>query len=108
MVSESTFAVASMSPPLHPPRVTILYKQHSLLDEQVLRVLETGLTARGFPVFVDHFRHAGFQWAREVERQIREADFLVPLLSPDSMQSDLVRFEIETAHDIAQQCGHPI
>ncbi len=107
MTSESTLAPAQTPAGLR-PHVAILYKQHAPVDEQVLRILETELTTRGYSVFVDHFRHSGLEWAREVERQICSADIVIPLLSPDSVQSDLVGFEIETAHDAAQHVGHPI
>src|SRR5437867_4216526 len=108
MTSESSLSSGAASQASHSPRLAILYKQHALLDEQVLRLLETELTSRGYSVFVDHFRHSGVEWACEVERQLRAADVFIPLLSEDSIQSDLVEFEIETAHEIAQQSGHPL
>ena len=104
MTSEPTLAPVQ-TPAVSRPHVAILYKQHAPVDEQVLRILETELATRGYSVFVDHFRHSGVEWAHEVERQICSADIVIPLLSPDSMQSDLVGFEIETAHDAAhRQC----
>jgi hypothetical protein len=62
---------------------------------------------RSYTVFVDRHRYFGVEWAVEVERQLRTADFIVPLLSAASVQSELIAFEIETAHEVSQQSGRP-
>jgi hypothetical protein len=88
-------------------RVAILYRRHAPADEQLLNFIEEQLTREGYRVFVDRHRHFGIEWAADIERQLRQADFVVPLLSADSIRSELIAFEIETAHEAAQQSGRP-
>lgn len=47
-------------------------------------------------------------WAQEIERQIREADVVVPLLSAASVNSEMFAFELEHAHEVSVQTnGRP-
>jgi hypothetical protein len=85
-----------------PLRVAILYRRNLPLDEQLLRLLETQLTRRGYSVFIDRHIELGVDWAKEIEQQIRQADAVVPLLSADSVRSEMMGFEIEHAHEVAQ------
>ncbi len=87
--------------------VAILYRRHTPVDEQLLCFLEEQLTRRDYTVFVDRHRYFGVEWAVAVERQLRTADVIVPLLSEASIQSELIAFEIETAHEVSQQSGRP-
>src|SRR5206468_2588067 len=91
-----------------PLKVVILYKPDSHPDEELLRLLETELTQRGYSVYIDRHRKFGVEWAEEIDRQIRTADAEVPLLSAASVQSEMIGFEIECAHDAALvQHGRP-
>src|SRR5215510_8537096 len=94
----------SPSPRLH---VAILYRRRTPVDEQLLSFMEEQLKNRGYKVFVDRHRYFGVEWAMEVERHLRTADFIVPLLSAASVQSELIAFEIETAHEASQYTGRP-
>ncbi|HEY5741254.1 MAG TPA: toll/interleukin-1 receptor domain-containing protein, partial [Terrimicrobiaceae bacterium] len=67
-------------------RVAILYKRKTseedligLQDEQVLHWLETQFRAAGHSVFIDRHLAIGEQWAKEIARQIKESDAVVPL-----------------------------
>ncbi|MBI2927662.1 MAG: AAA-like domain-containing protein [Verrucomicrobia bacterium] len=96
-------------PPLVPgavdtlPRIVLLYKRHAQPDEYLLRLLETELSAQGCAVFIDRHLAVGVEWAREIERQIRTAAAVVPLLSEASIQSEMLAYEVELAHEAAQQ-----
>jgi hypothetical protein len=47
-------------------------------------------------------------WAREIEERIRTADAVIPLLSSESIYSEMFGFEIEGAHEASQlQAGKP-
>ena len=93
---------------IDPPRVVLLYRRHTPSDEALLHSLETELTRRGFSVFVDRHLTLGIEWAKEIESQIRTADAAVPLLSAESVVSEMMGFEIEIAHEAAQvQHGRP-
>ncbi|MGH8657785.1 MAG: AAA-like domain-containing protein [Gammaproteobacteria bacterium] len=83
-------------------RVFISYR-HVKPDEDVALALEHALNADGHEVFVDRRILVGTQWAEEIDRQIRAAQFFVVLLSAESILSDMVRQEIKLAHELKQQ-----
>lgn len=89
-------------------RIAILYKRHAQPDERILSILETELRAQGHEVFIDRHMSIGVEWAQEIERQVRSADAVVPLLSAASVSSEMLTYEVQTAHDAAQkQKGKP-
>ena len=88
--------------------VALLYKRGAQPDEHVLRFLEAELTRAGHSVFIDRHLTIGVEWAKEIERQVRSADAVVPLLSAASAQSEMVAYEVQIAHEAAQQAeGRP-
>ena len=87
------------------PRVALLYRRNARPDQAILDLLEAELKARGFPVFVDRHMRIGIAWATEIERQIREADAVIPLLSPASLESEMLEHEILLAHRAAAEQG---
>ena len=89
-------------------RAILLYKRNVPLDEQLLRLLETKLAAEGYQVFIDRHLQIGMHWAREIEQRIASADVVIPLLSAFSVQSEMLGYEIQLAHEYAQkQAGKP-
>jgi DNA-binding SARP family transcriptional activator len=88
-------------------QVALLYKRNAQPDERLLKLLETELWARGFHVFVDRHLTIGVEWAQEIERQVRAADAVVPLLSAASIQSEMLQYEVQIAREAAQQQGRP-
>lgn len=88
--------------------VVLLYKRNAHPDEAVLSFLEERLKAEGHAVFVDRGRKLGPQWAREAEERIRTADAVVAIVSPKSLQSEMLEYELETASDQQQKTGKPI
>jgi hypothetical protein len=72
-------------------------------EEHLLDLLETALQERGHHVFVDRHLEVGMAWAQEIDRQIRAADAVIPLLSAASIRSEMLAHEVETAHEAAQQ-----
>jgi DNA-binding SARP family transcriptional activator len=94
--------------PAHSPastesRVVLLYRRHAQPDEQVLQLLEARLAAHGHRIFADRHLSMGVAWATEIERQVRSADAVIPLLSAASVQSELLTYEIQMADEAAQQ-----
>jgi hypothetical protein len=88
--------------------VVLLYKRDTRSDERLVRLIESELVTRGCSVFIDRHLTMGVEWARDIEARIRSADAIIPLLSADSIQSDMLAFEIETAHETAQlEQGRP-
>ncbi len=89
-------------------QVVLLYKRHATPDASLLTFLEQQLSRLGFGVFIDRHLTLGVDWAREIERRIGAADAVIPLLSESSIQSEMLGFEIEIAHEAAQnQRGRP-
>lgn len=89
-------------------RLMLVYKRGAPEDEHLLLLLEQALRANGYEVFIDRHLAIGVEWAREIERQIRASDVIVPLLSAASLQSEMVTYEIKIAHQAAQeQEGRP-
>lgn len=86
-----------------PMRIMLLYKREAQPDEQVLRLVETHLTNNGHKVFIDRHLTIGIEWAKEIARQIRSADAIIALLSPASISSEMLAYEVQTAHEAAQQ-----
>ena len=88
---------------LKPLRVALLYKRNAQPDDHVLRLLEAELRAQGHGVFIDRHLTVGVEWAQEIERQIRTADAVIPLLSAASITSEMIAYEVQIAHEAAQQ-----
>ncbi|HEY9283024.1 MAG TPA: AAA-like domain-containing protein, partial [Pyrinomonadaceae bacterium] len=89
-------------------RVALLYKRGAQPDEHVLKFLEAELTRAGHSVFIDRHLTIGVEWAKEIERQVRSADAVVPVLSAASAQSEMVAYEVQIANEAAQQAdGRP-
>jgi serine/threonine protein kinase len=86
-------------------RVSILYKAHAQPDVELLRRLAEHLGGNGCEVFYDQRLAIGVQWAQEIERRIRDSDAVIVLLSTASIYSEMIAYEVETAHQAAQEQG---
>ena len=89
-------------------QVVLLYKRHVEPDEEILKLLETGLLSNGYKVFIDRHLSVGMEWAREIERRVQTADAVIPLLSAASVTSEMLTCEVQIAHDARErQQGKP-
>ncbi len=95
------------APSLAGTRVALIYKRHTEPDETLLKALESALQERGCDVFIDRHLRIGLDWAREIERALRSADAVIPLLSPAAVKSEMLSYELEIADDTAQRKGRP-
>ncbi len=84
-------------------KIALLYKRNAKPDEDLLQQLEVRLSEEGFNVFIDRHMSIGVEWAKEIEQQVRNSEAVIPLLSPASMVSEMVAYEIQIAHDEAQK-----
>lgn len=102
-------AVPTTAPSAGPAkRVVLLYKRGAAQDEYLLGLLEKALKQGGDEVFIDRHLQIGVAWAQEIERRITEADAVIPLLSESSRRSEMLEYEVETAHRASQaQNGKP-
>jgi len=97
----------------HPPptaslkKVFICYKQHAEPDRTLVLHLNQWLVQIGYSVFLDTRLRLGEEWLEALEREIRESDFMVVVLSKQSVGSEMVRAEVQCASEFRQQHGHP-
>src|SRR5581483_9838325 len=96
-------SISAPSVKAQPLNTVLLYKRKADLDERLLQLLEQGLLRNGCNVFVDRHLLIGMEWAREIEERIANADVVIPLLSTDSVQSEMFAYEIEIAHGYSQK-----
>lgn len=82
--------------------VALLYRRGSQPDEELVKFIETHLNDEGYNVFMDRHLTMGVDWAREIEERVRSADAVIPLLSAESVRSEMLGFEIESAHEASQ------
>jgi len=93
-----------------PLQVVILDRRNLQTDEPPLRLLKAELDRRGHQVFADRAMKIGSdltRWAKEIETRVRQADVVIPFLSTDSVQNEMLRWEIHQAYDEARQRGLP-
>lgn len=88
-------------------KVFVSYK-HVSPDQELADHLARHLEGRGASVFLDTRMPAGTEWAQEIERRIREADFFLVLLSGESIRSDMVRREVEIAYQVTRTPGRTL
>jgi hypothetical protein len=79
--------------------VFLSYKRNAEPDGTVAQEIVASLSAAGHQVFIDRHLLIGQEWAEEIQRQVRESDYLIVLLTPDSSRSEMVRGEIDIARD---------
>ena len=75
---------------------------YSNKDKRAASALASSLTAFGIKVWWDIGLKAGHSFAREIDAVIRNADYVVVLWSPDSVQSEWVVAEASLAKDLGK------
>lgn len=88
-------------------RVFISYKRNARPDEAIAMYLARFLSDQGKQVFIDQKLKVGMDWINEIHDQIAQSDFLVVLLSPESMKSDMVLEEVRFADLQWRDTGRP-
>lgn len=77
------------------PTVFISYAR---ANERRVREVARRLRAWGYRVWLDQISlHAGSDWREEIRKAILDADFLILALSPSSLGSDMVEWELDLA-----------
>jgi hypothetical protein len=83
-------------------RVVLVYKRNAQPDELLLEYLEEKLKEKGHDVYIDRHIKGGMRWAKAISQHIQSASAVIPLLSPKSVRSDMLGYEIQLAHDARQ------
>jgi hypothetical protein len=103
-----TARASAVPMPVGSKKIALLYRPRLQPDEDVLHTLESRLRDLGHDVFVDHHQKISPAWARSVEEPIRSADAVVAIVSPQSLRSEMLEYEVETAHDQFVKTGKPV
>jgi hypothetical protein len=105
---ESAFASQhSISYAQETQRVFISYKRNASPDEAIAKYLARFLSDKGRQTFIDQKIKVGMDWINEIHDQIAQSDFLVVLLSPESMMSEMVLEEVKFADSQWFETGRP-
>jgi nucleotide-binding universal stress UspA family protein len=86
-------------------KVMLAYKRDVEPDKEILQLLERELAQAGYEVFIDRNLRIGVVWAQEIAKQIRESYAIIPLISSQSIQSEMLGFEIQEASEAAEKQG---
>lgn len=81
-----------------PLRYFLSYRRNVPTDVRLANFLASGLRNAGCEVFIDIDMPVGISWSDEIERRIAWADYLVVLLSAESVTSEMVLGEVRRAH----------
>lgn len=77
------------------PKVFLSYRRQS--SDDLARFIYDRLQSSGADVFFDHETLNGERFANKIEREIINCDYFLAILTPDTLDSEWVRREIETA-----------
>jgi len=90
-----------------PAHIFLSYKRDVSPDEPLALQLYESLSKQ-HDVFIDQNMAVGTLWAARIEAELKRSDFLIVLLSSQSINSEMVKAEIETANRLAkEQNGRP-
>jgi AAA-like domain/TIR domain/CHAT domain len=93
--------------PSQPVRIFISYKRLEPDASVALQLFE--VLNQNHTVFIDRTMPVGTLWAEQIEAELRQANFLIALLSEKSVNSEMVEAEISTAHRLAKEGnGSPV
>jgi hypothetical protein len=87
-------------------RIFISYKRGVSPDEPLAMALYEHLRG-SHDVFIDQAMAVGTPWAERIDRELRQADVLLLLLSAESVSSEMVVGEVETAQRLQKHQGRP-
>ena len=87
-------------------RIFISYKRGVSPDEALAVELHQRLS-NAHAVFIDQAMAVGTPWAERIDRELRQADVLLLLLSAASVGSEMVAGEVETAQRLQKHQGRP-
>ena len=87
-------------------KIFISYKRHTDDDQPLAKLLARSLQAR-HQVFIDQTMLVGEDWVHRIKAEVEQADFVVLLLSEQSIQSQMVVEEARMADEARQHGGKP-
>src|SRR5262245_8335560 len=88
-------------------KVFISYKRNVEPDTPVAKAVFDAIR-QGHKVFIDTTIQVGEKWAERIQNEIKQSDYLVVFLSEQSVHSEMVIAEVETAHHHNKAYGRPV
>ncbi len=88
-------------------KIFISYKRNVIPDTLVATAVFDALR-QNHDVFIDTTLQVGEKWAERIQNAIKESDYLIIFLSENSVQSEMVIAEIETAYHHHKAFGKPV
>jgi hypothetical protein len=86
-------------------RFFISYRRRAPADARLALVLVERLNSAGCEVFIDQGMPMGIDWSEEIDRRITWCDYLVVLISQESVTSEMVQAEVRRAHQASKSEG---
>jgi len=87
-------------------KIFISYKRNVSPDTPIATMVFDALRY-DHDVFMDTTIQVGEKWAERIQNAIKQSDYLIIFLSENSVQSEMVIAEIETAHHYGKTHGKP-
>lgn len=88
-------------------RFFISYAHGGVRDRRLAGHFYAGLKEADHEVFMDRDIPLGADWSQWIDERLAQCDFLVVLLSPESVASDMVIEEVSRAHRRLRETGSP-
>ncbi|MEM9435306.1 MAG: AAA-like domain-containing protein [Pseudomonadota bacterium] len=88
-------------------KLFISYRRSVKFDEQLAQYLRENLAQAGSEIFIDVGMQVGTDWVAEIRRRIDWCDYLIVLLSEQSIHSEMVQGEVRLAHQKRKRDGSP-
>jgi hypothetical protein len=88
--------------------VSILGHSAGKTNLRLANLLEAELKRKGWSVVVDKHASVNVEWATQFESKTPQAEAVVALLSAESVQSEMMSYELELAREAGIRRGKPI
>src|SRR5262245_43285259 len=76
---------------------TRVFVSYSRKDASIVREIVNALKEQGLTVWSDDSHTAGTDWATDIEKALRQTDAFIFVISPESLESPSVNFELGVA-----------
>lgn len=82
-----------------PARIFLWYQYNAASDRHLGEHLQDILTQSGHIVSVDHTSQTNYDWLADIDPEIQSSDFLIVLLSKESIESEMARDVLKQGYE---------
>jgi serine/threonine protein kinase len=90
-----------------PAHCFLCYKHHIDPDEQLATQISDFITKRGHRVSINPIPQTVESWLRQVDQEIKNCDYVILLLSRESVESEVVKTELRYVYEYQKLQGRP-